>query len=231
MQVICVLLCYPSCQESDVVGGKWGAEGRGSVAQSVHSMTRRADVEMQVSVVIDVGSKYGSENQSLQRLGRLTRPGVEIDGSPKVGYFYTIQIRDCPLSEWITEKKKAFIECETGGTFLTEEMHASSEDACEEGITSDSYRLIAKMMQERDAIPSVAPSAGQSVCPITKHAPNDPVRAADGHLYERSAIEAWLAQGNVFSPSTGALLANNTLRPPSSSKRLRKRPLHTTRQQ
>lgn len=38
----------------------------------------------------------------------------------------------------------------------------------------------------------------------------DPVTAADGHTYERAAIEGWLA-GNNTSPVTGNVLANRAL--------------------
>ena len=40
----------------------------------------------------------------------------------------------------------------------------------------------------------------------------DPVVAADGHTYERSAAELWL-QTQVASPVTGAMLAHTRLVP------------------
>jgi hypothetical protein len=41
----------------------------------------------------------------------------------------------------------------------------------------------------------------------------DPVITADGHTYERSWIEAWLARGNTSSPLTNLPLAHTTLTP------------------
>ena len=41
----------------------------------------------------------------------------------------------------------------------------------------------------------------------------DPVTAADGVCYERSAIERWFKQGNDTSPSTRVILASMTLYP------------------
>ena len=41
----------------------------------------------------------------------------------------------------------------------------------------------------------------------------DPVLAADGQSYERTAIEAWLAAGRDASPVTGAPLAHSNLIP------------------
>lgn len=38
------------------------------------------------------------------------------------------------------------------------------------------------------------------LCPITLERMSDPVEAADGHVYERSAIEEWLASGHTMSP-------------------------------
>lgn len=51
------------------------------------------------------------------------------------------------------------------------------------------------------------------VCPITKVTMRDPVMAADGHSYERAAIERWFAQGGLLSPMTGAALAHRELTP------------------
>lgn len=53
-------------------------------------------------------------------------------------------------------------------------------------------------------------------CPITKELIQNPVIAADGHSYEREAIEAWIRQprgGQVLSPATGLPLAHNNLTP------------------
>ncbi|DBA90509.1 TPA: hypothetical protein ACH3X1_003771 [Trebouxia sp. C0004] len=49
-------------------------------------------------------------------------------------------------------------------------------------------------------------------CPILKAAMVDPVIAADGHTYERVAIEQWLQHGDI-SPVTGNALAHTRLLP------------------
>ena len=55
------------------------------------------------------------------------------------------------------------------------------------------------------------------ICPITTEVMVDPVTAADGHSYERSAIERWLTTKST-SPLTGEeleftrLFPNHTLR-------------------
>lgn len=49
-------------------------------------------------------------------------------------------------------------------------------------------------------------------CPITHSLMSDPVMAADGHSYDRHAIEVWL-QTSVLSPLTNLPLGNNTLIP------------------
>ena len=43
------------------------------------------------------------------------------------------------------------------------------------------------------------------ICPITTEVMSDPVMAADGHAYERTAIERWLATKST-SPMTGEAL-------------------------
>ena len=50
------------------------------------------------------------------------------------------------------------------------------------------------------------------VCPITQAVMEDPVMTADGHTYERAAIEQWLASHNT-SPLTGLPLSTHELVP------------------
>jgi len=50
------------------------------------------------------------------------------------------------------------------------------------------------------------------ICPITTELMSDPVMAADGHSYERTAIERWLATKST-SPLTGAELEHGILIP------------------
>lgn len=49
------------------------------------------------------------------------------------------------------------------------------------------------------------------VCPLTRKAFVDPLVAADGHTYERSAIEERLSSGNWRSPITGERLTSRNL--------------------
>lgn len=46
------------------------------------------------------------------------------------------------------------------------------------------------------------------LCPLTQQPMLDPVLAADGFVYERSAIEQWLAVGRQTSPTTNERLAH-----------------------
>lgn len=50
-------------------------------------------------------------------------------------------------------------------------------------------------------------------CPLTEEVMLDPVRAADGFVYERSAIEQWLQLGRKRSPMTNEALAHPYLIP------------------
>lgn len=50
------------------------------------------------------------------------------------------------------------------------------------------------------------------ICPITNDIMTDPVITADGHTYERAAIERWLA-GSSMSPLTGLELKHTDLTP------------------
>ena len=49
-------------------------------------------------------------------------------------------------------------------------------------------------------------------CPITHEIMRDPVICADGHSYERAAIDAWL-QMNSISPLTGLMLPHKSIVP------------------
>ena len=48
---------------------------------------------------------------------------------------------------------------------------------------------------------------------------SDPVTAADRFTYERAAITSWLEQADT-SPVTGAVLANKTLTPNTTAKKI-----------
>ena len=62
----------------------------------------------------------------------------------------------------------------------------------------------------RPSFASAPPDA--YLCPITKQLMIDPVCTADGHTFERAAIERWLAQRHT-SPLTGLRLPSAQLTP------------------
>ena len=59
-------------------------------------------------------------------------------------------------------------------------------------------------MDEHDDEGKVVPRA--FVCPITAEVMIEPVVCADGHTYEKAAIENWLGRGRTTSPLTNAEL-------------------------
>ncbi|XP_064612039.1 WD repeat, SAM and U-box domain-containing protein 1-like [Liolophura sinensis] len=64
------------------------------------------------------------------------------------------------------------------------------------------------------------------LCPITREIMRDPVIAADGYTYEKSAIESWVKSGKSRSPMTNAVLASYMLTPNRSLKMLIQRHVH-----
>ena len=58
----------------------------------------------------------------------------------------------------------------------------------------------------------LAQAPEQYLCSITRNLMSDPVATADGHTYERIAIEKWLVR-NETSPMTGLVLPHKTLMP------------------
>eukprot|EP01051_Picozoa_sp_SAG22_P004061 SAG22_NODE_209_length_15177_cov_9.282995_11_plen_285_part_00 len=59
----------------------------------------------------------------------------------------------------------------------------------------------------------------EMVCPITLEVFVDPVVAADGHSYEREAIEVWL-EDSPYSPATGEVLPDRKLIPNQLARRM-----------
>ncbi|CAB3978294.1 WD repeat, SAM and U-box domain-containing 1-like [Paramuricea clavata] len=69
-----------------------------------------------------------------------------------------------------------------------------------------------KRKEIEDSIPD------EFLCPITRELMTDPVIAADGHSYERDAIQSWILSGKLTSPMANTpmkhsnLIPNNTLK-------------------
>jgi hypothetical protein len=61
------------------------------------------------------------------------------------------------------------------------------------------------------AAPALLPP--DAICPLTLELMEDPVVVADGHSYERRAIEAWFARGHRRSPRTNLPLPHPVLVP------------------
>jgi hypothetical protein len=65
------------------------------------------------------------------------------------------------------------------------------------------------MKEESDELQKMPDSF---ICPLTLQVMTDPVICADGHNYEREAIESWLERSNS-SPLTGEELVHKSLMP------------------
>ena len=74
-------------------------------------------------------------------------------------------------------------------------------------------RVAEEQLPEPEAPPrEEEPPPADFICPITTEVMSDPVMAADGHAYERTAIERWLATKST-SPMTGEELELTRLFP------------------
>ena len=121
-----------------------------------------------------------------------------------------------------------------GPVFAREQIDENSlpfltvEDLVEAGVATDDARKVVSSVAVPDAEPAAepadtaaeepAPAAEDAPAPESKQIPERlccpislelmvrPVIAADGHTYDRSSIEDWLARGNTTSPTTGAKL-------------------------
>ncbi|XP_046563598.1 WD repeat, SAM and U-box domain-containing protein 1-like [Haliotis rubra] len=78
-------------------------------------------------------------------------------------------------------------------------------------------------VQERPIGQTVENDAGvpdEYLCPITREIMHDPVIAADGYTYDKSAIKSWIESGKDRSPMTNSLLPSNNLTPNRTLKML-----------
>jgi len=103
---------------------------------------------------------------------------------------------------------------------------AEDEAAAEEELAA-ALEVSARLEGERRATeqackpgePEPAEPPDDFFCPITTEVMSEPVMAADGQSYERSAIERWLATKST-SPLTGEALENTGLFPNYSLRRM-----------
>ena len=115
------------------------------------------------------------------------------------------------------------LEERVGPVFAREQIDENAlpfltvEDLVEAGVADEDARKVVSAVAVPDAEPAdtaaeepAAPESKQIperlCCPISLELMVRPVIAADGHTYDRSSIEDWLARGNTTSPTTGAKL-------------------------
>ncbi|GFR42799.1 hypothetical protein Agub_g3766 [Astrephomene gubernaculifera] len=100
------------------------------------------------------------------------------------------------------------------GAELRARRKAEEEEAAATRRAEDDRVAAEKAAKERAA---AAEEAGlpppKYVCPITLSVMDDPVTAADGVNYERSALEMWLELGNSEFPGSGVRIASRDVTP------------------
>ena len=129
------------------------------------------------------------------------------------------------LKSHLRERDIDFSACLEKSELIT--LLRSHKDDCETTVSSSSLskdevlRVVNDLLRNAN-IPPLATDVSRSamdgdppmefLCPITHEPMVDPVIAADGHSYERAAIERWL-RIKQKSPRTNARLKNKTLIP------------------
>ena len=93
-----------------------------------------------------------------------------------------------------------------------EEMQAA---AVQQQHDEERIKQMKKEIEELEKVIGKREVPKEIVCPITTDIMADPVLAADGHTYERSALKAWLdkSDSEARSPSTNLKLAHKILTP------------------
>ena len=113
------------------------------------------------------------------------------------------------------------LEERVGPVFAREQIDENAlpfltvEDLVEAGVAAADARKVVSAVAVPEPVDTAAedtpaPESKQIperlCCPISLELMVRPVIAADGHTYDRSSIEDWLARGNTTSPTTGAPL-------------------------
>ncbi len=96
-----------------------------------------------------------------------------------------------------------------------ERLKIKEDDKAKMNIAPNPYADFLERINYRGVIPP------EFICPITLCIMHDPVcikGGHDAHVFERSAIEKWMSEGNRMNPLTGELL-------PSSTKLIRRKNL------
>jgi len=107
-----------------------------------------------------------------------------------------------------------FVENEVDAACLS--LFGESDFAEMGASSADARRVVAEIRRHNGFYAAHADGAAVPdtfCCPISCEVMRVPVIAADGHTYERSCIEAWLARGKLTSPVTNEALANDALIP------------------
>lgn len=88
----------------------------------------------------------------------------------------------------------------------------TTQGSCEDLTWADGGTIEVSTIETASEYSRMNELARGSLCPISQEPMSDPVVAADGHTYERSSIEKWLAKNNT-SPLTGLPLSHKNLTP------------------
>jgi hypothetical protein len=156
----------------------------GEAAQHQHQQQRRQQQQQQLSIA--------------SPLGRVATVSIGRDVSPR-GVASSKDVSKFQVKMWLSnlrlqEYHDAFDEYGIDG--MDDLVELEDEDLQGLGITKPFH---IKKLKENIALAKVgtngsaAAAAGQE-CPLTQRGMNEPVRAADGQVYEKEAIEQWMAQ-------------------------------------
>jgi sugar lactone lactonase YvrE len=122
-----------------------------------------------------------------------------------------LQVLPLPRAAWLgglcllNDERACVLEPAAGGGM----MHLLSVIGTP-SAAAEAPDLAATVACAQTAIAALGPPTSDYLCPITMQRMVDPAVTADGHTYERLAIEQWLRTHDT-SPMTGERLPNKTL--------------------
>uniref|UniRef100_A0A3P8WJI7 WD repeat, SAM and U-box domain-containing protein 1 n=1 Tax=Cynoglossus semilaevis TaxID=244447 RepID=A0A3P8WJI7_CYNSE len=121
------------------------------------------------------------------------------------------------VSEWLVEEGLGGLVDKFRANDIdgTELLNLTKETLASE-LLIESIGLRSKLLRKVEELKSCSVSSDvpdEFLCPITRELMKEPVIAADGYSYERSAIESWINTKNRSSPMTNLPLLTTLLTP------------------
>jgi len=157
-----------------------------------------------MALITPRGLPYVEEQEQLTE-----SDGVQFSDSIQLSDSDDQPSQEPPLTTKHTTRAVGFLENDLDNVLVNQDQVNQDQENLDQNTTIPQRLVVPRGHKLRD----------EFVCPITRELMADPVIAADGHTYDRTAIERWL-QTHISSPKTGQPLDHLHLVPNHNLQRL-----------